>query len=160
MRFVRASLPVALALVAVLALGAPGSAAPPPDPAMTALPAKMIAALVADDVATLRANCAATSTVMDEFAPYTWSGADACVRWAAAFKVFAAHLKLTGFKGTAAPHPFIDVTGNRAYMTANVTFHATMSDKPVTEEGTWTFVLAKSGAAWKITSLAWGTLHR
>jgi hypothetical protein len=159
MRFFRAFPSAALAFAAVLVLGAPAGAAPPPDPALTGLPAKMIAALVADDVAALRANCAAGATVIDEFAPYTWSGPDACVRWAAAFKVFAAQAKLTGFKGAAAPNPFIDVTGSRAFMTAKVTFHAAMSGKAMTEEGTWTFVLAKSGTSWKITSLAWGTLH-
>ena len=72
---------------------------------------------------------------------------------------FAAQLKLMGFKGTAAPKPFTDVTGSRAFVTAKVTFQATMSGKPITEEGTWTFVAAKSGTAWKITSMAWGTLH-
>jgi ketosteroid isomerase-like protein len=158
MRFFRA-FPAALALAAAVALGAPASAAPPPDPALTALPGKMIAALVADDVAVLRANCAASATVIDEFAPYSWSGADACVRWAAAFKAFAAQVKLAGIHGTAAPNPFVDVTGDHAYLSAHVTFGGTMSGKPMSEQGTWTFVLAKSGTAWKITSLAWGTLH-
>lgn len=160
MRFLRAFPSTALALAAVLAIVAPASAAPPPDPALTALPAKMIAALIADDAAALRANCAPSSTVVDEFAPYSWSGPDACARWAAAFKTFAAQAKLSGFKGTVAPKPFTDVTGSHAYVVAQVTFAAMMSGKPMSETGTWTFVLAKSGSAWKITSLAWGTLHR
>jgi ketosteroid isomerase-like protein len=158
MRFVRAFLPPALGLAAALTL-VPASAAPPPDPALTALPAKMAAALVANDVATLRANCAPSATVVDEFAPYSWSGPDACVRWAAAFKTFAAQAKLSGFKSKVAPNPFTDVTGGRAYVVAQVTFSAAMSGKPMSEAGTWTFVLVKSGAGWKAMSLAWGTLH-
>ena len=156
---VRASLPAVFALAAVLAVAIPGSAAPPPDPALSALPAKMMAALLTDDAATLRATCAPSTPIIDEFAPYSWSGPDTCVRWAAAFKAFAAQAKLTGFKGTVAPKPFIDVTGSKAYVVAKVTFTATMSGKPVSELGTWAFVVAKSGTAWKITSMAWGTLH-
>jgi ketosteroid isomerase-like protein len=162
MRFFRAFQPAAAALALALAAGSSAGAAPtppPPDPALTALPAQMIAALLGDDVAALRAHCAPSTAVVDEFAPYSWSGPDACVRWAAGFKAFAAHLKLTGFKGTAAPNPFVDVTGSHAYLTSKVTFNATMSGKPISEQGTWTFVLAKSGTAWKITSMAWGTLH-
>ena len=159
MRLIRAFAPAVVALAAVLAVATPGSAAPPPDPALAALPAKMMAALLANDAATLHATCAPSTTIIDEFAPYSWSGADACVRWAAAFKVFAAQAKLTGFKGVVAPKPFIDVSGAKAYVTAKVTFTATMSGKPVSELGTWAFVVAKSGTAWKITSMAWGTLH-
>ena len=59
----------------------------------------------------------------------------------------------------AASHDANGLTGSRAFVTAKVTFHATMRGKPITEEGTWTFVAAKSGTAWKITSMAWGTLH-
>jgi hypothetical protein len=120
----------------------------------------MIAALTTNDVAALRAACAPASTVVDEFAPYSWSGPDTCVRWSAAFKAFMAQVKMTDPKGTVAPHPFIDVTGNHAYVVAKVKFDAMLSGKPVSEDGTWTFVLAKSGASWKITSLAWGLTHR
>jgi hypothetical protein len=159
MRFFRAFPPAAAVLAAIIAIGLPASAAPPPDPALAALPGKMIAALLAGDVATLRAACAPSTTVIDEFAPYSWAGPDTCVRWAAAFKVFAAQAKLSGFKGAVAPNPFIDVTGNHAYVVGKVTFTATMSGKPMSELGTWTFVVSKSGTAWKITSMAWGTLH-
>jgi ketosteroid isomerase-like protein len=159
MRFLRAFRPAAVALAAIIAAGLPASAAPPPDPALAALPGKMIVAFLANDVATLRAACAPSTAIVDEFAPYSWSGPDTCVRWAAAFKTFAAQAKLSGFKGSVAPKPFIDVTGNLAYVVAKVTFDATMSGKPMSELGTWTFVVSKSGTGWKITSLAWGTLH-
>ena len=161
MRFFRAFVS-AVALAMALAAGSAAGAAPtppPPDPALTALPAQMIAALLADDVVALRAHCAASTTVVDEFAPYSWSGPDACVRWSAAFKTFAAQLKLTGFKGTIAPMPFTDVSGSHGYITAKVTLHAMLSGKPISEQGTWAFVAAKAGTGWKITSVAWGTLH-
>jgi ketosteroid isomerase-like protein len=148
--------------LSVLSCTAPAAAAPtpaPPDPALLALPGKMAAALIANDAAALRANCASSATVVDEFSPYVWSGPDACAKWSAAFKVFAAQVKLENPKATVKPNPFVDVSGNRAYMTAQVRFDATMAGKPVPEEGTWTIVVVKSGGAWKITNLAWGTLH-
>ena len=46
-------------------------------------------------------------------------------------KAFAAQAKMSGFKGTVASKPFTDVTGNRAYMVAQVTFGGTMAGKPV-----------------------------
>jgi hypothetical protein len=159
MRLFRAFKPAAIILTAIVAAGLPASAAPPPDPALAALPAKMMAALLTNDAATLRAACAPSTPIIDEFAPYSWSGPDTCARWAAAFKVFAAQAKLTGFKGVVAPKPFIDVTGTKAYVVAQVTFTATMAAKPMSEQGSWTFVAAKSGTAWKVTSMAWGTLH-
>jgi hypothetical protein len=159
MRLFRAPALAVVVLAATFAVAPAASAAPPPDPALAALPAKMMAALLTDDAATLRAACAPSTAIIDEFAPYSWSGPDTCVRWAAAFKAFAAQAKLTGFKGIVAPKPFIDVTGTKAYVVAQVTFTATMAAKPMSEQGTWTFVAAKSGTAWKITSMAWGTLH-
>jgi ketosteroid isomerase-like protein len=150
----------AAGLVAALCFPvAAGAQSPPPDPAMLALPAKMAAALIANDAATLRSACAAKAAVIDEFPPYSWSGADACARWAAAFKVFAASLKLTNLKATVKANPFVDVSGTHAYLVAQVKFDAMMAGKPVPEEGTWTFVCVKSGGAWKVTNLTWGTLH-
>ena len=159
MRLFRAFKPAAIALTAIIAAGLPAGAAPPPDPALAALPAKMMAALLTNDAPALRAACVPSTAIVDEFAPYSWSGPDTCARWAAAFKAFAAQAKLSGFKGTVAPKPFIDVTGTKAYVVAQVTFTAMMAAKPMSEQGSWTFVVAKSGTAWKVTSMAWGTLH-
>jgi ketosteroid isomerase-like protein len=155
---------VSLLLASLLGVAA-GSAAtaqmasPPPDPAIAALPAKMAAALIANDSAALRANCAASATVVDEFAPYAWNGPDACVKWAAAFKAFAAQMKLTNPKATIKPKPFVDTSATAAYMTAQMRFAGTLAGKPFSEEGTWTFVLVKSGTGWKITHQVFGVLH-
>jgi hypothetical protein len=150
----------AAGLVAALLLPAAAQApTPSPDPALLALPEKFSTAMFAVDTKTLRADCAAHATVVDEFPPYSWRGPDACVRWATAFKAFIAQAKLSAFQTTIAPNPFIDVSGDRAYLVAQVTFTAMMAGKRVPDAGTWTFVLAKSGTGWKITSLAWGTLH-
>ena len=151
----------AAGLVAALSLPLAGAtqSPPPADPALLALPEKFSTAMFAVDTATLRANCAANATVVDEFPPYSWRGPDACVRWATAFKAFIAQAKLTSFQTTIAPNPFVDVSGNHAYLVAQVTFTAMMAGKRVPDVGTWTFVLVKSGTGWKITSLAWGTLH-
>jgi hypothetical protein len=163
MRFLLSLFAAALAastLTATGALAAEPAATPTPDPAVIALPGKMVTALIADDAAALRTLCAANATVVDEFAPYVWSGADACVRWAAGFKAFAKQIKLTNFKATVAPKPFTDVSGARTYLVARVTFAGLMDGKPIAEQGTWTFAVVKTGAAQKITALAWGTLHR
>jgi Domain of unknown function (DUF4440) len=150
----------AAGLVAALLLPAAAQApSPSPDPTLLALPEKFSTAMFANDPVLLRTYCAANATVIDEFPPYSWKGPDACVRWAAAFKAFITQAKLTKFQTTVAPNPFIDVSGDHAYLVAQVTFSAMMAGKRVPDAGSWTFVLVKSGSAWKITSLAWGTLH-
>jgi ketosteroid isomerase-like protein len=158
MRLVRA-LFVALFVAAGSAATAQMASPPPPDPAIAALPAKMAAALIANDTATLRANCAATASVVDEFPPYSWNGPDACVKWAAAFKAFAVQMKLTNPKATIKPKPFVDTSATAAYMTAEMRFAGMLAGKPFSEEGTWTFVLVKSGGGWKITHQVFGVLH-
>jgi ketosteroid isomerase-like protein len=151
----------AAGLVAALCfpVAAGAQSPPPPDPAMLALPAKMAAAVIANDAATLRSACAAKAAVIDEFPPYSWSGTDACVHWAAGFAAFGKAMKMSGFKAAVAAKPFVDVSGDHAYMVAQVRFDGMMAGKPVSEQGTWTFVCVKSGGAWKVTNLTWGTLH-
>ena len=68
-------------------------------------------------------------------------------------------MMLSGFKAKVAPNPFVGASAKNAYMVAKVQFTAMMARKPIPEEGTWTFVVAKSGAGWKISALAWATLH-
>jgi ketosteroid isomerase-like protein len=154
------SLAAALAVAATVspALAQMGNP-PPPDPALTGLPAKLITAFIAGDAAKVRANCAASAVVVDEFPPYAWSGPGACAAWVNGFREFAAQVKLTNPKGSVDGTPFVDVSGTRAYMTARVRFDATIAGKPVPEEGSWTMVLVKSGGAWKITNMAFGVLH-
>jgi ketosteroid isomerase-like protein len=159
MRLVRAFFVALFVVAAGSAAMAQMASPPPPDPAIAALPAKMAAALIANDSATLRANCAASATVVDEFPPYAWNGPGACVKWAAGFKAFAAQVKLTHPKATIKPKPFVDMSGTAAYMTAQMRFEGVLAGKPFSEEGTWTFVLVKSGAGWKITHQVFGVLH-
>ena len=149
---------VALALSAALGAGSPAQAAAP-DPALLALPANMATALIANDASALRAACAPSGTIVDEFSPYSWSGADVCVRWSNAFAAFAKQAKMSNFKATILPKPFTDVTGNRAYLVAQVKFDGIAAGKPFSELGTWTFVVTKNGGAWKIGSIAWGAIH-
>lgn len=159
MRLLGALLIVMLALGFGSPAGSQTTSPPPADPALLALPAQMIPLLIKNDAKALRAHCAPSGTIVDEFPPYSWSGADVCASWAAAFKQFAARIKMTNIKGNVKGTPFTDVNGSRAYMVAQVRFGGLVAGKPLTEDGTWTFVCVKSAGVWKVTNLAWGTLH-
>jgi len=149
----------AFVLALGLATALPASAQstpPPPDPVLLKLPAATLAAFVAGDSAALRSHCTAGATVIDEFPPYTWSGADACAGWLAAFKAFALHVKLTKLKGAVVGTPFVDAAGARGYVTARVHFTADIDGKPLTDDGTWTMVVTRTSGEWKATHIAWG----
>jgi ketosteroid isomerase-like protein len=158
MRFARL-LFVALALAVCAGTAGAAPTPAPPNPVLTGIAAAMAADQIENDAKELRMRCAPSATIIDEYPPYSWSGADACPRWAAAFKAFAAQIKLTNPKVTVKPNPFVDVSGNRAYVTAQVRVDAVVAGKPLSDEGTWAFVLTKSGGTWKVTSMAWGVLH-
>ena len=153
-------LPFLVVAAALLAGAATAPASAKVDPAAMAVPAKISAAFEKNDGATLRTLCAADAVVIDEFPPYVWTGEEACVKWSADFVAFAKQIKLTNMHATLAPKPFVDMGGGRIYVTTRATGTAMFAGKPMTEAGTWTFVLVKDGNAWKAASLSWGTLHR
>ncbi len=76
------------------------------------------------DVKTALGDCAAQSSIIDEFPPYIWQGATGCADWS---KDFAAYIKknnMTDPKVTLGLLRHVDVSGDRAYVVvpANFTF--------------------------------------
>jgi len=102
------------------------------------------------------ATCADQAVVIDEFAPYLWSGADACGRWAADFDADAKKRGVEPLKVTLGKARHVDVVGDRAYVVAPASYSYKLKGKPRTERGaTMTLALQKSGSDWKIVAWSW-----
>jgi ketosteroid isomerase-like protein len=93
--------------------------------------------------------------VLDEFAPYHWTGPRAVRTWWAGF---VAQNKATGAKDavmTRQGAPRIEQTGRHAYVVQRASVAFKVGGKPQRLDGVLTFALDRSGADWKIASFAW-----
>ena len=49
--------------------------------------------------------------------------------------------------------------GERLYVVTRVTLTPEIVGEPKTEDGTWTFVMKRTDAGWKIASMTWATIE-
>ena len=108
------------------------------------------------DTASALAACAEQTSIIDEFPPHEWHGAGACSTWAKDYEVEAKKQGISDPAVTLGKPRHVDVTGDLAYvvMPANYTFK--QQGKPMKETGsTFTFVLQKGSAGWRIIAWTW-----
>ncbi len=143
-------------LVAAVLAGTPvASAASGANRAAFATAQRLVAALNAHDTGTMRRTCAESATVIDDFAPYTWSGPDACRRWFAALQQSLSATGTTNFKVTKATPIFSDATPSHAYIVLAMHLSMNVNRKPASQAGNWALVMRKGGTAWHVTFAAW-----
>ena len=105
------------------------------------------------DAKSALAACAEQTTIIDEFAPYTWQS---CSAWANDYEADAKKNKVTDGKVTLGEPMHVDVTGDRAYVVvpARYTFkqNGTMMNET---DSILTVALHKTADGWRITSWTW-----
>lgn len=100
-------------------------------------------------------NCAASATVVDDMAPYVWSGPGACAKW---INDLIANMKDTG---TTAIHAtfdaatMADVHDKSAYVVYPAKFVMTVKGVQTTKTGVMTFVMDQGADGWKFTHITW-----
>jgi ketosteroid isomerase-like protein len=117
---------------------------------------KAIADFNKGDMAAWVGSCAPQTSIIDEFAPYTWQGASACSDWAKAFE--AGNQKNGDSDGVVsiAKVRHIEVTGDNAYVVITANFKYKEKGKQKSESGaSWTLGLQKTADGWRIASWAW-----
>lgn len=137
----------------------PALAATPAPPAAVMQPVQSaISSLNTSSAKPLAGIYASNATIVDEFAPYSWSGSNAGQSWFVDFTKFAKNIHLTNANGTLLKPTAFSQSGNRAYLVVPVNFGGTMAGKNILEHGTWTFTLQRSDASWRIVTQSWGTV--
>jgi ketosteroid isomerase-like protein len=108
------------------------------------------------DAKTALAACADSASVIDEFPPYEWHGANACAKWMNDYDADAKKNGITGGMVTLNATRHVEVSGEYAYVVASADYSFKLKGKPVKEtDSLLTVALRKTAAGWLITGWAW-----
>jgi len=125
-----------------------------PNPAMMA-PIERAAAFIASGGVDLPAEAFADSdvTILENFAPYLFTGAAAVEDWALGMQ---AHLSgVTALRHRfGQPHNF-SRSGDLVFLSLPTQWSGVGGGRPFTERGGWCFVLTKQGDQWRIRNYGW-----
>jgi hypothetical protein len=94
-------------------------------------------------------------SIIDEFAPHLWMGANAAHAWAAAYDK---HAQATGVTDGNVKYGEIartEIEGNLAYVVVPTVYTYKEHGKPTTEAGQMAFVLDRASGTWKIRAWCW-----
>ena len=149
---------IVLALTFAALCAAPAYAAAPSAADAKAVVAAINAtndAMNKGDMKAVSAAYGANVSIIDEVAPYHWSGAHAFDDWVAAFmadgKVNAISAPLMKLYKPST----LSVAGDRAYLVIPALFTFKAHGKKMREAGSFAYVMQRDGAAWKIDAWAW-----
>lgn len=146
---------VLLVLTCALMLGA---APARPSTAMMRPINAAIAAVDHSSAAGLTGMYASNATIVDEFSPYSWRGAQAARGWISSFVDFSRATRLTSPHGDMQPIQTFDTSAGKAYIAVPVRFTGRLNGKPFVETGILAFTLSRSGANWIIDTQSWATI--
>jgi hypothetical protein len=108
------------------------------------------------DIKTALGDCAAQTSIIDEFPPYLWQGATGCADWANDFDSYVKKNGLTDPNVFLFGPTHLDVVGDRAYVVVPANFIYKQNGKRLTQRGsTLTVALQKVSDNWRITGWAW-----
>lgn len=142
-----------LSLLALLA--APAIAAPAVDPGPRTTIDAFVAAFNAGDLAAAKATHEATPTIIDDLAPYLWSGRDAFDRWVADQNKETLTLGRTSEKVSMGTTRRVEISGANAYVIVPATYSYTEKGVAMAKPTQMTFALHKARAGWRISAWSW-----
>jgi ketosteroid isomerase-like protein len=143
-------------IVALAIMGMTGSASASDKTDVVAVVNQFVDGFNKGDTKTALATCAPQAAIIDEFSPYVWQGATACSDWANDFDADAKKNGITDAVVTLGKPRHVDIVGDRAYLVTPANFNFKVKGKPTAETAsTFTVVLQKLAAGWRITGWAW-----
>lgn len=92
------------------------------------------------------------AVIVDEFAPYVWTGASSARRWADDYGKDAQANGISGGRVDYGKPLQANSDGNSAYIVLPTTYSFLRKGKKMAGEGSMTFVMTRMGADWKIAS--------
>jgi hypothetical protein len=93
--------------------------------------------------------------IVENFAPYLFSGADSLSRWAAGFAAHAREGGLSELSVRFGKAHDLSLSGSRAHFSLPTTWTGRAKGTGFVEDGGWSFVLVRDGSAWAIACYAW-----
>jgi len=110
------------------------------------------------DVKSALATCASPVSIVDEFPPYAWQGANACADWANDFEANATKNGITDSVVTLQKPKHVDVVGDRAYVVVPANYDYKVKGKKTSQKGSiMAAAFQKTAAGWRITGWSWAT---
>jgi ketosteroid isomerase-like protein len=116
---------------------------------------KVVDAFNKGDVAMFKALIDSDASVIDDMPPFLWRGRGAVNAWLAAVAKDEARMKDTDGHSVLGPPTYIRVDGNQAYAVFPDQFSYKRAGVPISEDGTATFALRKTGTGWKIKGFSY-----
>lgn len=104
---------------------------------------------------TALAICDSPVSIIGEFPPYEWHGPYACAEWWDALGVYDDQNGITDGDVALGTPWNVDVTGDRAYFVAPMTYNYRKHGKPVKESAAFAVALKRTPAGWRITAWAY-----
>jgi hypothetical protein len=92
--------------------------------------------------------------IVEDFAPYIFSGKEAAAQWDGGFRHHA--VPLSDLKFTFGPAHAFERTGDRVYFVLPTTWRGIYKDRRFEEHGAWSFVLKNTAGQWRILAYGWG----
>jgi len=111
--------------------------------------------LATDKIQTAVAMCDPDVSILDEFPPHTWHGPTACADWWKGLLAYNEKSGITDGDATLGKVWTVDVTEDRAYFVAPMTYTYKQNGKSVRESASFAVALKRSQAGWRITSWAY-----
>ena len=108
-----------------------------------------------DKLQTALAMCDPEVSILDEFPPHAWHGPTACADW---WKDYLAYNEKSGITDAddMLGNPWtVDVTGDRAYFVAPMTYTYKQNGKSIKESASFAVALKRTQTGWHITSWAY-----
>ena len=140
----------ALLFVLPILIAAPAHAGPAEDASSAVT--TILDRFNAGDVETFLAAHADGAVIVDEFAPYVWSGAGSAKRWVDDYANDADARGISGGRvDYAAPVQAVS-DGSSAYIVLPTTYRFTQKGAKMAGKGSMTFVMNRAGDDWKIAS--------
>ena len=108
-----------------------------------------------DTLETALAMCDSHVSILDEFPPHEWHGPTACADWWKAYNTYNEKNGITDGDAPLGTPWTVDITGDRAYFVAPMTYTYKRQGKPVKESATFAVALKRTQAGWRITAWAY-----
>jgi hypothetical protein len=122
---------------------------------VTAPVTAFVAAFDKGDMKTAAAQTAGSMTIIDEVAPYSWTGASALTGWAGDLIGGDAKAGITGESVAISAPSRIETSGETAYVVVPAVYSFKDRGAPMSEPAQMTFALHKDAGGWKIAAWTW-----